>query len=116
MTFRKFLPPAVILLFALLVGICDRGTAHGEDAGSALTTVCSLLTVGLLFLWYRQDARERQYKTSWGLNAGMVLVTAIALPWYLVRSRKGIGVAKALGGLVGLFVLTMCCYRLGAVI
>jgi hypothetical protein len=97
MTGRKFLPLGMILLLALLVGICDRGSSYEEEGGSPLTTVASLLTVCLLFVWYRRDARERQYETSWGLNASMVLVTAFALPWYLIRSRKGVAVVKALG-------------------
>jgi len=43
--------------------------------------------VSLIFLWYRIDADERGFQRSMLLNVGIVMVAAVAVPYYLIRSR-----------------------------
>ena len=43
--------------------------------------------VFLIFLWYRLDADERGFQRSILLNVGIVMVAAVAVPYYLIRSR-----------------------------
>ncbi|HLQ11606.1 MAG TPA: hypothetical protein VK130_00005 [Steroidobacteraceae bacterium] len=114
MDYRKYAPVALMCAIAAGVGLSDRGVVSElEDAGN-ITAIAAGLIVALIFYWYRRDARDRGYRTTWGLHTAMVVVTAIALPWYLVRSRAGVaGRSKALGALAALFVLVMACYRLG---
>jgi hypothetical protein len=114
MNYKKIAPPALAVAFALLAGLSDRGaTSRMNDSGD-VSVVVTLLIVALIFVWYRRDARDRGYRTTWGLSIGMVLMTVIALPWYLVRSRSEfMARLKALGAMGALFILVMTCYRFG---
>ena len=101
-------------VIAMAVGLADRGDAPKADAGAG-TVVATLFIVALILHWYRRDAQARGYGTTWGMTTAMALLTVIALPWYLVRSRAGIPTrAKALTGLATSFFLVMGCYYVGA--
>ena len=41
----------------------------------------------LIFLWYRFDSDQRGYPRTPMLNFAMIMVAAIAMPYYLIRSR-----------------------------
>lgn len=43
--------------------------------------------VFLVFLWYRIDADQRGFQRSMLLNVGIVMIAAVAVPYYLIRSR-----------------------------
>lgn len=45
------------------------------------------LAVTLLFLWYHVDSEQRGYRRSGLLNVAVVCMAAVALPYYLFRSR-----------------------------
>jgi hypothetical protein len=103
------LPPC-----ALLLGIADRHPDRILDVDSLFSTCMAALCVALACFWYWLDARERNYRRSWGLGIAMVLVTCIALPWYLIRSRSGARRVLTLAKAVGLFVLCGVVYRLAS--
>src|SRR6266481_4572113 len=114
MDYRKYVPVALMSAIAVGVGLSDRGVISSVDDAGNVTTMAAVLIVALIFHWYRRDARDRGYRTTWRLHTAMLVMTAIALPWYLVRSRVSVGGrSKALGGLAALFILLMACYRLG---
>lgn len=63
-------------------------------ASTAATEVADAIDLGLafamvflIFLWYRIDAEQRGFKRSLLLNVSIVLLAAIAVPYYLIRSR-----------------------------
>lgn len=43
--------------------------------------------VFLIYLWYRIDADERRYPRTPLLDVAIIMVAALAIPYYLVRSR-----------------------------
>ena len=47
----------------------------------------TLLALALVFWWYHLDKAERGYQAGPLMNGGMLLVMAIAMPVYLIRSR-----------------------------
>jgi tellurite resistance protein TehA-like permease len=55
----------------------------------------------LIFLWYRLDAGQLNYRHSWKLDVAIIAVALIAFPYYLFRSR---GVKQGMVGTV-LFIL-----------
>jgi len=115
MDYRKSVPVALMGAIALGVGLSDRGVPATMGEAGGVTLVGTALIVALIYLWFRGDARGRGFSTSWGMNTSMVLVTTIALPWYLVRSRVGARArGKAMAGLAVTFILSMACYRVGA--
>ena len=115
MNWKNLWPLVLIPFIAFLTGWAERATGVPVDATGEVTGVAAALIFTLLLLWCWRDARERQYRLSWGLCIAMVLVTTVAVPWYLVRSRHGVvHRVKAVLGLLGAFVLTMACYCLGA--
>lgn len=47
----------------------------------------TLIALALVFWWYHLDKAEHGYRAGPLMNGGMLLVMAVALPIYLVRSR-----------------------------
>ena len=43
--------------------------------------------ISLIFLWYRIDADQYGFKRTVFMNVSIVMVAAIAVPYYLIRSR-----------------------------
>lgn len=114
MNYRTTVPLTLAGVTALAAGLADRGGAPTADAGVG-SVAAALFIVVLILHWYRHDAQSRGYRTTLTLNAAMALLTAVALPWYLVRSRAGIWMrGKALAGLAASFSLVMGCYSVGA--
>jgi hypothetical protein len=61
----------------------------------------TVLALILVFWWYHVDKAQHGYKAGALMNGGMLLVMALAMPIYLVRSRGwkrgGIAIAVAAG-------------------
>jgi hypothetical protein len=114
MNYKNIAPPALAGALAFVAGLSDRGAASKMNDSGDVPVLVALLIVALIFTWFRRDARDRGYGVTWGLNIGMALMTVIALPWYLVRSRRGFAARlKALCAMGALFILVMTCYRFG---
>lgn len=69
----------------------------------------TLVSVVLLFWWYHVDKAEHGYRAGPLMNGGMLVIAALALPIYFVRTRGwkggGIAIALATGFLLGTFLL-----------
>ena len=67
------------------------------------------LSIIALFWWFHLDKAEHHYRAGVLMNGGVLLVAAIALPIYFVRSRGwkrgGIAIAWAIGVLGVMFAL-----------
>jgi hypothetical protein len=103
-------------LCALVLGAVDRHPERMVDMDSLFSTCIATVCVLLVFCWYRIDAKARGYGTSWGMSIAMILITVVALPWYLIRSRKGGRSALALTAALGVFVLCCLAYRLSSTV
>ncbi|MEO6081115.1 MAG: hypothetical protein ABIQ86_15285 [Steroidobacteraceae bacterium] len=111
---RRWLLAGTLPLCSLILGLVETSPDRLADTDSLFSTFMAAVCVLLVFCWYRVDAGERGYRTSWGLSVGMLLVTTIALPWYLVRSRSGVQVLIALLLATAMFVLCCLMYRVGS--
>jgi formate-dependent nitrite reductase membrane component NrfD len=77
-----------ILLVMVLDGAVDASYAASGMSQPPQWSVPLTLCVSFLgFLWYRIDSDERNYKRSRGLNTAMIVLTILAMPYYLLRSR-----------------------------
>jgi hypothetical protein len=78
----------------------------------------TLLSLVVLFWWFHLDKAEHHYQAGKLMNAGVLVLAAIALPIYFIRSRgwkrgaMAIGVALVFLG--GTLVLAELGERLGA--
>jgi len=78
----------------------------------------TLLSLIVLFCWYHLDKAEHDYRAGKLMNAGVLLLAAVVLPIYLIRSRGwkrgAMAIGVALLFLAGTFVLGELGERLGA--
>ncbi len=71
------------------------------SAAPTIETILIFSMALLIFLWYRFDSDQRGYQRTPMLNFAMIMVAAIAMPYYLIRSRgpeqgpRSVGVAFA---------------------
>lgn len=78
-----------------LVGIALVSVAQGFLASALAPGLPQFVLYGsgaltsgiLMFAWYRRDAREHDYRRSRGLDSALIAALAVALPYYLIRSR-----------------------------
>lgn len=97
-------------ILALVFGCLEYGPGRGPE----LWTTHVLLSLALVFLWFWRDARARGYKASVFLMLAMLVLTVVALPYYLFRSR-GLGAGiQALALSILVFAGTMVAYHVGA--
>jgi len=87
---------AMLSLVSPLVETLATGRVETFSSFGLAETIASLV---VLFWWYHLDKAEQRYSAGKLMNAGMLLVAAVALPIYLIRSRgwkrgcQAIGVA-----------------------
>ena len=78
----------------------------------------TLLSLIVLFCWFHLDKAEHDYRAGKLMNAGVLLLAAVALPIYLIRSRGwkrgAMAIGVALLFLAGTLVLAELGERLGA--
>jgi hypothetical protein len=78
----------------------------------------TLLSLVVLFWWFHLDKAEHNYRAGKLLNAGVLILAAVALPIYFIRSRGwkrgAMAIGVALLFLAGTFVLAELGERLGA--
>ena len=80
----------------------------------------TLIALVLVFWWYHVDKAEHGYRAGPLMNGGMLLVLALAMPIYLVRSRGwkrgGVAIAIALAFALASFALGEAGERTGALL
>ena len=91
---------ALYILIALLLLSAVHSGVYGEDRASlsgAVGLALHALVLAFTYLWYYQDASERNFKRSTALGAAIVLFSVVSVPYYLIKSRpKGRRVTSTL--------------------
>jgi hypothetical protein len=67
----------------------------------------------LTYAWVHFDSLRQGHRPSLLLRLGVVLLAAVALPWYLIRSRRGSARWIALVRLAGFFALLVVVATVG---
>jgi Flp pilus assembly protein TadB len=95
-----------LLALAAAIGTSSAIADARETVEPPLWTLAYNLGFGALtFAWVHFDGRRRGYRPSLLLKLGVVLLAIVALPWYLLRSRRGGERWLALARLAGFFAL-----------
>nr|WP_165583075.1 energy transducer TonB [Dyella soli] len=68
---------------------------YPEQDWTPMDLLYALMVSLLLFVWYRVDSSERNFRRTYGLNVAMVAFSFMALIYYLFRSRGGRSGARA---------------------
>ena len=119
-TFRRMSPKRIlVILLAYAVALSGfltyldlRGTS--EPAWLALAT--SLVFSALIFAWYLADTQQRGYTRTALLNIAIILVSVVAVPYYLLRSRPRGQRLKAITRMLGVFVLLLLAMLAGGLV
>ena len=91
----------------VVIGIASGiGTQYPDpyNPSQAANAVFVVLFALATFAWFRADAIQRAYRRSPFLNVGVFGLAAVALPYYLVRSRGWRRGLVASLGAIGIFV------------
>lgn len=83
---KKAIILVVLALASLLAGMIGQYYWPGAPF-SAADAVYALVGAFLIFAWYHIDAGQRGYRRSIWLNAGVILLAIVAVPYYFFRSR-----------------------------
>ncbi len=95
-----------LLALAAAIGVSSAlADARRAEEPALLTLAYNIGFGALTFAWVHFDSLRRGYRPSLLLKVGVVLLAVAALPWYLVRSRRGAAIGVALARLVGFFLL-----------
>jgi hypothetical protein len=84
----KWTSRGVVALMGL--GFIDGFVAYRLYPGEVFpvsSVIFGLISVFLIFLWFRLDAASRNYPRGPLLSVAVIAIAAIAIPYYLFRSR-----------------------------
>ena len=103
----KHLALALLALLSFFGPFLEMLLTGGVEPFGKWEIVETLLALVLVFWWYHVDKAERGYRAGPLMNGGMLLVMALAMPIYLVRSRgwKQGGIATAVA--IALFLVLL---------
>jgi hypothetical protein len=108
----------VLALLSLVSPMVEMAASGRVETFSSYGLAETLVSLVVLFWWYHLDKAEQNYSAGKLMNAGMLLLAAVALPIYFIRSRgwkrgaRAIGVAALF--VAGTLVLGELGERLGA--
>jgi hypothetical protein len=107
----------LILIFAALVGAVNNYLYIRAYVVPVWWQASSIVLFVLFMLtWYHYDSVSNGYKRTKWMNAGVLFMAVVAIPFYLVRSRakgKKIKALLALSGFVALLLLSTIVGGLG---
>jgi hypothetical protein len=114
---RALSPTLALTLFYALVGFASGcGLAQfripGYDSIGAL--VGALLLSIAAFRWFRADSFQRSFRRSPTLDVAFVGLTALVLPYYLIRSRGLKAGLIAIGAGLSIYILYLLAILMGA--
>jgi ABC-type uncharacterized transport system permease subunit len=96
----------VVLAGAFMFGVADTYFfSRGVVMPRTLELLLSLVVLVAGYLWYRQDAAARGYRTSMYLGGAIILFSLVAVPYYLYHSREAGLRQRAILRFVGLVLL-----------
>ena len=98
---RKNVILLVLALISFLAGAVNQYFYPGVDFPKSDIPFI-FLSLFLLFYWYHLDAIQHSYRRSVFLNISVILIAALAMPYYLFRSR---GFKKGFIATIGFFAL-----------
>jgi len=107
-----------VLIFLLILSALINGVNGFFDARNFQAPTWFLLTSMFLlnitiFYWYRLDSIQRSFKRSIWLNIGVIFISLIAIPSYiLLRSERGAWLrpfVRMIGYITLLFVTGIAC-------
>jgi cytochrome bd-type quinol oxidase subunit 2 len=107
---------ALFLLMAVNGAIDATYRARGAQLPLGWTLPLALVFSFLCFVWYRMDSDKRHFTRSPWLNSSMVVLVAIAMPYYLLRSRRPGERLRALLRCAGFAVLLVLATAVGALL
>ncbi len=109
---KRFWCLIVFLLSPLAFGVFDLvfyDSQSAEDGSYLISTIIGIFTV---VGWVSYDAALRDYPLTSGLRWCVILLAAVGVPVYLVRTRGWKGAAR-LGFGIPAFLTSMASYCLG---
>ncbi len=110
------LKPAIFVVLALSLIQGLTATPVESQASKLLDLALLIATVVVGYLWYREDARERRYRGSALMGGGVILLSIVAVPIYLYRSRPEGARLKAILLFFGLVILSVVVTALAALV
>jgi len=107
-----------ILILILALFVCYGATEAHLGARhlpiAPWQAVYTIFFLVLILMWYHFDSTARGYARSRWLNAGILLIGILAIPYYLIRSRERGKRCWAIGKLLGFVVLCFVATFIGA--
>jgi hypothetical protein len=92
-----------------MVSFLSGARPIGTGSSQPIETLLIFGMAMLIFFWYRFDSDLRGFQRTPLLNFAMVMVAALAMPYYLIRTRgwpqAQFSIAKAIGVFFGSIVL-----------
>jgi amino acid transporter len=107
---KKYVIGALAII-AVINGVANQ-LSTAREVMSQQDLAFGLIGVALIFIWYRLDAEEREFRRSAVLNTMVVAVAFIALPYYLFRTR-GLSKGAIATGLLVVAVLMYTALQYG---
>jgi hypothetical protein len=108
----------VMAAISCVMPAIERAMSGHVEMLSNYGLVETLLSLIALFWWFHLDKAEHNYRAGTLMNAGVLILAAIALPIYFVRARGwkrgALAILWALGFLCLLLALEECGEWLGA--
>ena len=105
---RSLSPTLALTLFYVLVGFvsgCGLAQYKIPGYGSIGAFAGALLLSIATFTWFRADAFQRSFRRYPALDVAFVGLTALVLPYYLIKSRALKAGLVAIGGGLSIYVL-----------
>jgi hypothetical protein len=110
----KHILTAFIAVFAALGFATSFLDARGVREPQVMQLGSVFVFSALTFAWFWVDSEARSYKRSPFLSVAIVALGALAVPYYLLRSRPRGQRLKAIGAFVGFILLLLAALVLGS--
>jgi riboflavin transporter FmnP len=78
---------AILAAISLVMPVIEVAVTGGIEDFGKWALAQNLLCLPPIFWWYHTDKAEKGYRAGPLMNAGVIALTVVALPVYLVRTR-----------------------------